>query len=72
MEVSALLKRQDSKLRAIKAFQPNVDVIRHVFWNYKSAHAVSGKKEMDSGCIDKVQPSGLRGQLDVWGKGVKE
>ena len=32
---------------------------------------MSGKKETDSGCVDKVQPSGLRDQLDVWGKGVE-
>lgn len=29
------------------------------------------KKETDSGCVDKVQPSGLRDRLDVWDKGVE-
>lgn len=28
-------------------------------------------KETDSGCVDKVQPSGLKDQLDVWDKGVE-
>lgn len=64
----SLAQEEDPELQAVEAFWQEDDVIRCVSEKRKSASTGSRKKETESECVGKIQPSGHGDQLDLWGK----